>query len=38
MRENEEIQLLKDIMEIPSVNGRDDEGKVAEYLCDWISS
>lgn len=26
------IQLLKEIMSIPSVNGRDDEGKVAEYL------
>lgn len=38
MRENEEIQLLKDIMEIPSVNGRDDEGKVAEYLCDYLNA
>ncbi len=27
------VQLLKEILAIPSVNGRDDEGKVAEYLC-----
>lgn len=27
------VQLLKEILAIPSVNGRDDEGKLAEYLC-----
>lgn len=26
------VKLLKDILEIPSVNGKDDEGAVAEYL------
>lgn len=26
------VELLKQILSIPSVNGRDDEGKVAEYL------
>ena len=32
-RANEEaVQLLKDLLEIPSVNGTDDEGAVAEYL------
>lgn len=28
----EPVELLKQILSIPSVNGRDDEGKVAEYL------
>lgn len=32
----EAVQLLEDILAIPSVNGQDDEGKVAEYLCDYF--
>ncbi len=28
------LLLLKKVLEIPSVNGRDDEGAVARYLCD----
>ena len=36
MEEREMIQLLQEVMAIPSVNGRDDEGKVAEYLCGYF--
>lgn len=36
MEEQKAIQLLKEVMAIPSVNGRDDEGKVAEYLCAYF--
>ena len=32
----EAVKLLKDILEIPSVNGRDDEGAVAEYLSEYF--
>lgn len=36
MEDNRAVQLLWDVMAIPSVNGRDDEGSVAEYLCDYF--
>lgn len=36
MNEQEMIQLLMDVMAVPSVNGRDNEGKVAEYLCNYF--
>ena len=36
MEENKAIELLKNVMRIPSVNGQDDEGKAAEYLCDYF--
>ena len=32
------VKLLKDILEIPSVNGKDDEGAVAEYLDQYFKS
>ncbi|MCC8067595.1 MAG: M20 family metallopeptidase [Clostridiales bacterium] len=38
MSNQEAIQLLTDVMAIPSVNGRDDEGKVAEYLCEYLNA
>ncbi len=34
----EAITFLKEIMSIPSVNGRDDEGKVSEYLYAYLKS
>lgn len=34
----EAASLLKDLLEIPSVNGRDDEGAVAEYLDTYFKS
>ena len=34
----EAITFLKEIMSIPSVNGRDDEGKVSEYLYTYLKS
>jgi len=34
----EAVQLLKDLLAIPSVNGRDDEGKMAEYLCEYFKA
>ena len=36
MERQKAIQLLREVMAIPSVNGRDDEGKVAEYLCAYF--
>ncbi len=33
---DEAKKLLTDILLIPSVNGRDDEGKVAEFICDYL--
>ncbi|MDO4321989.1 MAG: M20 family metallopeptidase [Lachnospiraceae bacterium] len=36
MNEQEAVQLLKNVMAIPSVNGQNDEGKVAEYLCEYF--
>ena len=36
MEDNRAVQLLWDVMAIPSVNGRDDEGSVAEYFCDYF--
>ena len=32
------VKLLKDILEIPSVIGKDDEGAVAEYLDQYFKS
>ncbi len=32
----EAVRLLKKLLAIPSVNGRDDEGKAAEFLCDYL--
>mgnify|MGYP000034334802 CR=1 FL=1 len=32
------VKLLKDILEIPSVNGKNDEGAVAEYLDQYFKS
>lgn len=32
----ESLNLLKELLEIPSVNGRDDEGCVAEYLAAYF--
>ena len=34
---DEAIRLLTDLLAIPSVNGRDDEGAVAEYLCRYFT-
>mgnify|MGYP000572396591 FL=1 len=34
----EAITFIKEIMSIPSVNGRDDEGKVSEYLYAYLKS
>lgn len=34
----EAITFLEEVMSIPSVNGTDDEGKVAEYLYDYFQS
>lgn len=33
---SEALQLLKDVLAIHSVNGRDDEGAVARYLCGFF--
>ena len=33
----EELELLKRLLEIPSVNSRDNEGNVAEYLTRYFS-
>ena len=30
------VKLLKELLTIRSVNGRDDEGAVAEYLCKYF--
>lgn len=30
------VELLKELLTIRSVNGRDDEGAVAEYLCKYF--
>lgn len=38
MEEQRAIQLLQEVMAIPSVNGRDEEGKVAEYLCAYFQN
>lgn len=32
------VILLKELLRIPSVNGRDDEGSVAEYLCRYFTA
>lgn len=32
----EEVKILLDILNIPTVNGADDEGKLAEYLADYF--
>ena len=37
MKKSEMIQLLMDVMSLPSVNCSDDEGKVAEYLCNYFN-
>ncbi len=31
-----ELQLLKEILSIPSVNGEDDERKLAEFICKYL--
>ncbi len=36
MDKQDAVQFLEDVMAIPSVNGRDDEGKVAEYLASYL--
>ncbi len=36
--EQEAIQLLKDLMEIRTVNGKDGEKPAAEYICQYLSS
>ncbi len=33
---DEAVELLKELLTIRSVNGRDDEGAVAEYLCKYF--
>lgn len=33
----EAVRLLKELLAIPSVNGRDDEGRVAEFLCRYLN-
>ncbi|MCR4907248.1 MAG: M20 family metallopeptidase [Lachnospiraceae bacterium] len=33
---DEAKKLLISLLSIPSVNGRDDEGKVAEFLCEYL--
>ena len=38
MEEEKAIQLLQEVMAIPSVNSRDEEGKVAEYLCAYFQN
>lgn len=35
---DEALRLLMDVMAIPTVNGRDDEGKAAEYLCSYFQA
>ncbi len=33
---NDAEKLLSDLLSLPSVNGRDDEGKTAGFLCDYL--
>lgn len=33
---NRAVDLLMDVLAIPSVNGKDDEGRIAEYLCAYF--
>ena len=36
MKEYDEYGFLQAVLEIPSVNGADDEGAVARFLCDFL--
>ncbi|HBD00568.1 MAG TPA: ArgE/DapE family peptidase [Lachnoclostridium sp.] len=36
--EEEAVQLLKDLMEIRTVNGKDGEKPAAEYICQYLNS
>ena len=32
---DKELELLNEILSIPSVNGKDDERKIAEFICKY---
>lgn len=38
MKTAEMLHLLQDVIAIPSVNGSDNEAKVAEYLCEYFTN
>ena len=33
---DKELELLNEILSIPSVNGKDDERKIAEFICKYL--